>query len=486
MDTGGPQGGVWAALRSDPQLLAQFYHADEELSQVAAELDSLDGRKDPQRCTLLVSQFRSCQDNVLNIINQIMDACIPQDRAPRDFCVKFPEEIRHDNLAGQLWFGAEPKTPRREAPSPAGWLRESGVDGGGHAVKPPGRSWSCITAPSPPSASLGSHLGHHRARMRALEVPGLWGLGCKMSTETDMLGVQETQEAQCPSTAVRVSRNCPTCDAYVSAMVPVKSPREYYVQQEVIVLFCETVERALDFGYLTQDMIDDYEPALMFTIPRLAIVWPLWVVVSYAHTPKVAIHPPRSSHRAGLPLSQQTRSQVFQARRHPGVGGTPSLDGGTGMRGEVPLVPGEDVTSLSGRFAGCLGGGARGLKSRGPGDGVGAQPGLVVYADGPLNLDRKVEDMSELFRPFHTLLRKISFRAWLPLHFSMKLLLWLLFTESPGDDLRSPREQVLALGQWPSDPHTDVLSQDSSRPADRADARPPLVSHRNVSVTERL
>ncbi|XP_031791244.1 lateral signaling target protein 2 homolog isoform X5 [Piliocolobus tephrosceles] len=141
--------------------------------------------------------------------------------------------------------------------------------------------------------------------------------------------------------------------SYVSAMVPVKSPREYYVQQEVIVLFCETVERwaedrgrpclhlcpapfhrpmvtflsarradpagevtcqrtkagslrALDFGYLTQDMIDDYEPALMFSIPRLAIV--------------------------------------------------------------------------------C---------------------GLVVYADGPLNLDRKAEDMSELFRPFHTLLRKI-------------------------------------------------------------------------------
>lgn len=47
------------------------------------------------------------QDNVLNVINQIMDVCIPQDRAPRDFCVKFPEEIRHDNLAGQLWFGAE-------------------------------------------------------------------------------------------------------------------------------------------------------------------------------------------------------------------------------------------------------------------------------------------------------------------------------------------------------------------------------------------
>jgi len=47
--------------KTDPQLLAQFYYADDELNQVAAELDSLDGRKDPQRCTLLVNQFRSCQ-----------------------------------------------------------------------------------------------------------------------------------------------------------------------------------------------------------------------------------------------------------------------------------------------------------------------------------------------------------------------------------------------------------------------------------------
>ncbi|XP_030887366.1 lateral signaling target protein 2 homolog [Leptonychotes weddellii] len=53
---------LYKPKRSDPQLLAQFYYADEELNQVAAELDSLDGRKDPQRCTLLVSQFRSCQE----------------------------------------------------------------------------------------------------------------------------------------------------------------------------------------------------------------------------------------------------------------------------------------------------------------------------------------------------------------------------------------------------------------------------------------
>jgi hypothetical protein len=60
--------------------------------------------------------------------------------------------------------------------------------------------------------------------------------------------------------------------SYVSAMVPVKTMKEYDVLQEVIVLYCETVQRALRLGLLTQDMLDDYDPALMFTIPRLGMV----------------------------------------------------------------------------------------------------------------------------------------------------------------------------------------------------------------------
>ncbi|XP_033069380.1 lateral signaling target protein 2 homolog isoform X2 [Trachypithecus francoisi] len=244
-----------------------------------------------------------------------MDECIPQDRAPRDFCVKFPEEIRHDNLAGQLWFGAE-----------------------------------CLAA--------GSIIMN-----RELESMAMRPLAKELTRSLeDVRGALRDQALRDLNTYTEKMREALRHFdvlfaefelSYVSAMVPVKSPREYYVQQEVIVLFCETVERwaegrgrpclhlcpapfhrptvtflsagradpagevtcqrtkagslrALDFGYLTQDMIDDYEPALMFSIPRLAIV--------------------------------------------------------------------------------C---------------------GLVVYADGPLNLDRKAEDMSELFRPFHTLLRKI-------------------------------------------------------------------------------
>ena len=44
--------------------MAQFYYSDEELNIVASELDSFDGRKDPERCTALVNQLRQCQDRV--------------------------------------------------------------------------------------------------------------------------------------------------------------------------------------------------------------------------------------------------------------------------------------------------------------------------------------------------------------------------------------------------------------------------------------
>ncbi|XP_063040737.1 lateral signaling target protein 2 homolog isoform X2 [Engraulis encrasicolus] len=259
---------LYKPKRTDPQLLAQFYYADEELNQVAMELDGLDGRKDPHRCTLLVNQFRSCQDNVLSIINSIMEECIPGDRANRDFCVKFPEEIRHDNLAGQLWFGAE-----------------------------------CLAA-----GSIIMNREIESMAMRPLAKDLTRSLEEVRSLTRDQALRDLNAYTQRMRDALRHFDNLfaefELC--YVSAMVPVKSPREYYTQQEVIVLFCETVERALKLGYLTQDMIDDYEPALMFTIPRLAIV--------------------------------------------------------------------------------C---------------------GLVVYSEGPLNLDRKPEDTSELFRPFRTLLKKI-------------------------------------------------------------------------------
>lgn len=59
---------------------------------------------------------------------------------------------------------------------------------------------------------------------------------------------------------------------YVSAMVPVKSNQEHELLEFIGVLFSETLQRALKMKLLTQEMVDDCDPALMFTIPRLAIV----------------------------------------------------------------------------------------------------------------------------------------------------------------------------------------------------------------------
>jgi hypothetical protein len=44
---------------------------------------------------------------VLTICNRIMDDVIPTERANRDFRAKFPDDVMQENLAGQLWFGAE-------------------------------------------------------------------------------------------------------------------------------------------------------------------------------------------------------------------------------------------------------------------------------------------------------------------------------------------------------------------------------------------
>ena len=82
---------------------------------------------------------------------------------------------------------------------------------------------------------------------------------------------------------------------------------EYEIHQDVICLFSETLQRSLKNQLVTQDMVDQFDPSLMFAIPRLAIV--------------------------------------------------------------------------------C---------------------GLLIFPNGPLNVDREYSDFPELFRPFKNLLRKVS------------------------------------------------------------------------------
>ncbi|XP_078587688.1 uncharacterized protein LOC144868865 isoform X2 [Branchiostoma floridae x Branchiostoma japonicum] len=225
---------LYKPKRTDTQLLAQFYYLDEELNTVAAELDSFDGRKDPERCTLLVNQLRACQDKVLGVIMLIMDDCLDEDRASRDYRVKFPDDVLQDNLPGQLWFGAEclaagSTIMNRELES---------------------------AAMRPLAKDLTKSLENMRAVLRDQCLRNVNSYSGKIK---ESLHLFDRLFAEFEF-------------SYVSAMVPVKTAKEYDMMQDVIVLFSETVQRALEAELLTQEMIDDYDPALMFTIPRLAIV----------------------------------------------------------------------------------------------------------------------------------------------------------------------------------------------------------------------
>lgn len=225
---------LYRPKRADSSLLAQFYFADEELNSIAAELDSFEARKDPERCTTLVNQLRACQARVLSIVFQMMEETVKDLRAPRDFRVKFPDDIIQENLAGQLWFGAE-----------------------------------CLAA--------GSSIMN-----REIESAAMRPLARALTKNLDRLrGVLREQCLRSVNDYTRlIKESLVIFDklfaefelSYVSAMVPVKTAHEYDMVQEITVLFSETVQRALCIGLLTQDTIDEYDPALMFTIPRLAIV----------------------------------------------------------------------------------------------------------------------------------------------------------------------------------------------------------------------
>ena len=49
------------------------------------------------------------------------------------------------------------------------------------------------------------------------------------------------------------------------------------MHQDLIVLFSDTLARAIKQEFITQEHVDNYDPSLMFAIPRLAIVYGLLV-----------------------------------------------------------------------------------------------------------------------------------------------------------------------------------------------------------------
>lgn len=231
---------LYRPKRSDRSNMARFFYADENLTAVAAELDSFDGRKDPERCACLVNRLRSCQDKLINICNRMLEELEPGTiKRSREFRAKYPDDIMNDNLAGQLWFGAE-----------------------------------CLAAGS----SIMNKEGESES-MRPL---------AKAVTKS-LEKVRALLREQClspqPEYTESIREHLKIFDRlfadfefnYVRCMVHVKTTKEYELHQDLIVLFSETLMRAIKEELVTQDAVDFCDPSLMFAIPRLAIVYGLLV-----------------------------------------------------------------------------------------------------------------------------------------------------------------------------------------------------------------
>ncbi|KAH8355937.1 hypothetical protein KR200_003292, partial [Drosophila serrata] len=230
----------------DKSLLARFFHADRSLTAVASELDSFDGRAEPDRCTRLVSRLRQNQDKVLAITNLIMEELLGDDRDPRAFRAKFPEEVLQENLAGQLWFGAEC------------------LAAGSSIMNRETESKEMRPLAQAVTKSLGNVRVLLRDQCLRNNVP---------NSKTLHLDLNDSTTEQLYESLKIFDRLFAEFElSYVSAMVQVKSRHEYEMQQWIGVLFSETLQRALKTGLLDQDMVDAFDPGLMFSIPRLAIV----------------------------------------------------------------------------------------------------------------------------------------------------------------------------------------------------------------------
>lgn len=176
----------------------------------------------------------------------IMDELLGEDRTSRAFRAKFPEEVLQESFAGQLWFGAEclaagSSIMNRELESAA--------------MRPLAKA---VTK------SLDNVRNLLREQCLHIKIPNSPKLN---------LDINDTcTETLCESLKIFDRLFAEFELLYVSAMVQVKSKQEHEMQELICVLFSETLQEALNKGLLQQESVDFFDPALMFSIPRLAIV----------------------------------------------------------------------------------------------------------------------------------------------------------------------------------------------------------------------
>ncbi|KAI1709126.1 FYVE zinc finger domain-containing protein [Ditylenchus destructor] len=227
----------------DSSPLSRFYYAHDRLKRIVARLNALNGRV--PRNPNWVDEFKMALKQVLNIIGEITDIVLPNpaDRSPRNYRVKLNmSEFCNWNLSelfpAQIWFCAE-----------------------------------CLAAGSNIS---GRTIDTNIIRPLALEfVRTLRGL-------LDVLHNQALVNPMKVNTSLirdHLKRfDCIFVNFEFSMLTllgKVRTIEEYNHQQELAVLFSETLIRAVNLNYITDEQVEQCDPSIMYMLPRLAITWGL-------------------------------------------------------------------------------------------------------------------------------------------------------------------------------------------------------------------
>lgn len=183
---------------------------------------------------------RYAQDKVMQLLFQLMDewSC---DRASRDYRQKFPEDLLNDNengetFNGQIWFSAE--------------CLASGSDIMDHEEE------SNMLRP------LAKVLTNHLDQIRILLRQASSTVQNKIAFYLDLIARLEHFDRL--FTAFEFE--------YVKAMLPIKTVDDIERQQDLTVLFSEALAKAIRRQLIRQSHVDECNPSVMISLPRLAIV----------------------------------------------------------------------------------------------------------------------------------------------------------------------------------------------------------------------
>eukprot|EP01135_Chromosphaera_perkinsii_P008519 Nk52_evm1s1385 gene=Nk52_evmTU1s1385 len=234
----------WNNLFAKPQFdasvpLIVFFYEEEALQEIHSQLSRVDAELQPFTYKELIEKLHKQRHKLLRVVETVFADCNDCSVGDRDYRLKFPDDVQEELGAegaffAPLLFGAE-----------------------------------CL-------ASGASIDGRQRATedMR----PAAKQLVDAFDTMKEVLRYQSLKDARKYTTKVKASlRHFDRCwstfeNLYVRCIVPLKDMRATEMQQEMAALLSEAVMRGLKSKVISQDMIEDYEPSVMFTVPRLAVL----------------------------------------------------------------------------------------------------------------------------------------------------------------------------------------------------------------------